>query len=129
MAQWYTQLIFKGDTFLGDSLADWKEVNGALSPNASIGLSTSHGEGYTTVIVSGYALYGQLRGYYALGVAHIVIDPATGRAYYSSEQSALHQVPVDSLTPAQRVAIREWLIGLNHEAWENSTTSFRRSLA
>jgi len=26
MAQWYTQLLFKGDAFLGDSLADltWK---------------------------------------------------------------------------------------------------------
>lgn len=121
MAQWYVQLVFKGDTFLGDGLTDLALVEGVTPPNGS--------ERYTTVIVSGYALYGQLRGYYALGVAHIAVDPTNGQAHYLSEQSVLRQEPVDSLTPTQRAAIRNWLIGLNREAWENSTASFRRSLS
>ncbi len=121
MAQWYAQLVFKGDTLLGEGLTDFALVEGVASFNG--------GERYTTVIVSGYALYGQLRGYYALGVAHILVDLASGQAYYPSEQSARHQEPVDSLTPAQRAAIREWLIGLNPAAWENSTDPFRRSLS
>lgn len=129
MAQWYAQLVFKSDTFLGDGMTDWEGVNGVASPNAITGSNLNDRERYTTVIVSGYALYGQLRGYYALGVAHILVDPISGQAHYLSEQSALHQEPVDSLTPAQRAAIREWLIGLNHQAWENSTNSFRRSLS
>jgi len=120
MAQWYAQLVFKGDTLLGEGLTDFAQVEGLASPNG--------GERYTTVIVSGYALYGQLRGYYALGVAHLVVDPATGQAHYLSEQSALHQEPVDSLTPAQRAAIREWLLGLSQAAWENSTDAFRKRL-
>ncbi len=120
MAQWYAQLVFKGDTLLGEGLTDFAQVEGVASPNG--------GERYTTVVVSGYALYGQLRGFYALGVAHLTVDPASGQAHYLSEQSALHKEPVDSLTPAQRTAIREWLVGLNREAWENSTDTFRRSL-
>jgi hypothetical protein len=124
MAQWYAQLVFKGDTFLGDSLANWEEVNGA-SPS---GAGMNGGERYTTVIVSGYALYGQLRGYYALGVAHITVNPDSGQAHYLSEQSARHLEPVDSLTPLQRAAVRDWLIGLNKAAWENSTEPFRRNL-
>ena len=120
MAQWYAQLVFKGEALLGEGLTDFALVEGVASPNG--------GERYTTVIVSGYALYGQLRGYYSLGVAHLSVDPASGKAHYLSEQSALHQEPVDSLTPVQRAAIREWLIGLNRVAWENSTDTFRRSL-
>ena len=120
MAQWYAQLVFKGDTLLGEGLTDFAQVEGVASANG--------GEHYTTVIVSGYALYGQLRGYYALGVAHLAIDPASGEAHYLSEQSALHKEPVDSLTPAQRTAVRDWLIGLQPIAWENSTDTFRRSL-
>ncbi len=128
MAQWYAQLVFKGDTLLGEGLTDLALVEGVASLNASTSLSTGLGERYTTVIVSGYALYGQLRGYYALGVAHLSIDSTSGTARYVSEQSALHKEPIDSLTPAQRAAIREWLIGLNPAAWENSTESFRESL-
>ncbi len=141
MAQWYAQLVFKGDTFLGDGLADWEEVNGVVPSSAGVsgaggadvdastGFSPSDGVHYTTVIVSGYALYGQLQGYYALGVAHIMVDLTSGRARYLSEQSALHYEPLDSLSPAQRAAIREWLIGLNRMAWDNSTEPFRRSLS
>ena len=127
MAQWYAQLVFKGDTLLGEGLTDFALVEGVVSPNG--GEEATRGSApYTTVIVSGYALYGQLRGYYALGVAHLAVDTATGTAHYLSEQSALHCEPVDSLTPAQRAEIRKWLIGLSRAAWENSTDSFRRSL-
>ena len=128
MAQWYAQLVFKGDTLLGEGLTDFAQVEGVVAPNASTGPSVNGGEHYTTVIVSGYALYGQLRGFYALGVAHLTVDPASDKAHYLSEQSALHTEPAESLTPAQRGAVRDWLIGLNRAAWENSTDAFRDSL-
>ena len=124
MAQWYTQFVFKGDTYLGEGLADFALVEGVALPE----LSLNGNERYTLVIVSGYALYGQLRGYYALGVAHVLVDPASGQARYLSEQSAQRQEPVDSLTAAQRVIIRECLIRLNPEAWETSNVSFRQQL-
>ncbi len=120
MAQWYAQLLFKGDTLLGEGVGDLAQVEGVGSPNG--------GDRYTTVLISGYSLYGRLRGYYALGVAHLQVDPVTGQAHYLSEASAQHIESQDSLTPAQRLAVREWLIGLNAEAWENSTSGFRRSL-
>ena len=120
MAQWYAQLLFKGDTLLGDGVSDFAQVEGVGPPNG--------GERYTTVLVSGYSLYGRLRGYYALGVAHISVDSSTGKSRYLSEESGQHIESLDSLTPAQRLAIREWLIELNAEAWENSTDIFRRSL-
>ena len=121
MAQWYAQLVFNGDSFLGDGLTDFASVEGIAAANG--------GEQYTTVIVSGYALYGQLRGYYSLGVSHIVVNKTSGQAGYLSEKSVLHNEPVDSLTPAQRKAIREWLIELNSDAWENSTEALRSSLS
>lgn len=123
MAQWYAQLVFKGDTLLGEGLTDFAQIEGVASPG-----SASGGERYTTVVISGYALYGLLRGYYSLGVAHLTVDPANGKAHYLSEQSVLHREPVDSLTPAQRAAIRDWLIRLNPAAWENSVEAFRESL-
>lgn len=122
MAQWYTQLLFKGDTFLGDSLADWQAIED-VPPAELNGV-----ERFTAVIVSGYALYGQLRGYYALGVAHIVVDPASGKAYYLNEQSALHRERADTLTPIQKSAIRDWLTNSYPAAWENSTDAFKKSL-
>jgi hypothetical protein len=120
MAQWYAQLVFKGDTFLGEGLTDFTLVEGLAAPNGH--------DQYTTVIVSGYALYGQLRGYYALGVAQLVVDPASGQARYASPESALHQESVATLTLAQRAVIRDWLIRLSSEAWENSTGLFKKSL-
>lgn len=122
MAQWYTQLVFKDDTFLGDSLADWQKVE-LMPPEGLNGV-----ERFTAVMVSGYALYGQLRGYYSLGVAHIGVDPASGKAYYLSEASALHREPVDNLTSAQKGAIRDWLVNTYPAAWENSVDAFKRSL-
>jgi len=124
MAQWYAQLVFKGDTFLGDSLADWSEVGDVLPPEVGV----NGRDRYTTVIISGYALYGHLRGYYALGVAHIAVDRATGQAHYLSEASERHQAPTNSLTTVQQTAVRDWLFSLNPEAWENSTETFRNSL-
>lgn len=120
MAQWYAQLVFKGDTLLGEGATDLGDAIDMASPNG--------GERYTTVIVSGYALYGQLRGYYSLGIAHVTVDPGSKRVAYVSETSALHKEPVGSLTPGQRAAIRDWLMRLNLAAWENSTEVFRREL-
>ena len=122
MAQWYTQLLFKGNDFLGDSLADWQGVVEILPPEVT-GV-----EDYTAIIVSGYALYGQLHGYYALGIAHIAVERGTGRAFYRSEQSALHREPVETLTPAQKEAVRQWLVGQYPAAWENSVDAFKNSL-
>jgi hypothetical protein len=118
MAQWYAQLVFKGDTLLGEGLTDFAQVEGVAAPNG--------GDRYTTVIVSGYALYGQLRGYYALGIAHMTVDG--GRAAFASERSALHTEAVSTLSPNQRAAIREWLTRASRAAWENSTETFRREL-
>jgi len=122
MAQWYTQLIFKGDQFLGDSLTGWQGVEGTPPPDLS---SFEH---FTAVIVSGYALYGQLQGYYALGIAHIVVDKASDKAYYQSEQSILHMESLDSLTPVQKETIRTWLVEHYPGAWENSMDAFKKSL-
>lgn len=122
MAQWYAQLLFQGDTLIGEGLADLGEVTGIVAADDAPYTR------YTTVVISGYALYGQLRGYYALGVAQMMVDPTNGRAAYASQASALHNEPVESLTPAQRAAVRQWLVELNPAAWENSTESLRKSL-
>ena len=124
MAQWYTQLVFKDDTFLSEGGIDLMGVEVV----ASTEFSANGHEQYTLVVVSGYALYGQLRGYYALGIAHVLVDPASGQAYYLSEQSARRQEPVDSLTPTQRAMVRDYLIRFNPEAWETSNISFRQQL-
>ena len=84
-------------------------------------------EPYTRVIVSGYALYGKLRGFYALGVAHWQLDRSSGRLFMS-EASQRNSEPVSSLSSAQRAIIRECLIDLNPEAWETSNASFRNQL-
>lgn len=122
MAQWYTQLLFKGDEFLGDSLADWHGVSDTLLEDKQ---DLEH---FTAVIVSGYALAGQLHGYYALGIAHIAVDRASGQAFYCSEQSALHTEPVETLTPAQKEEVRAWLLQQYPLAWENSVEAFKQSL-
>ena len=122
MAQWYTQLIFKEDQFLGDSLSGWQGVEETLPPDLD------NSEHFTAVIVSGYALYGELQGYYALGIAHIVVDKVTEKAYYQSEQSILHQESLDSLTPVQKETIRAWLVDHYPGAWENSLDAFKNSL-
>jgi len=127
MAWWTTQFIFQGDTLIAEGVepiflreVEWM-VQDSLNP------SPDETKPYTRVIVSGYALYGQLRGYYALGVAHWFLDWAADRAFLS-ENSQRNSEPVSSLTPMQRAIVRECLIRLNPEAWEASNISFRRQL-
>jgi len=119
MAQWYAQLVFKGDALLGEGLSNLSEVTDVAR--------LEEAERYTTVIVSGYALYGQLRGYYALGVAHLGVDP-TGRTAYLSEASALHTEPLSTLTETQRATVRDWLMKMSSPAWENSSEIFKQEL-
>lgn len=119
MAQWYAQLVFKGDSLLGEGLSNLSEVTEVAR--------LEEAERYTTVIVSGYALYGQLRGYYALGVAHLGVD-RTGRAAYLSEASALHTEPLSTLTEMQRATVRDWLVNMSPPAWENSSEVFKQEL-
>jgi hypothetical protein len=125
MAWWTAQFVFRGDTLVAEGIDPvWlNEVQPVVreegSPNGS--------ERYTRVIVSGYALYGQLRGFYALGVAHWQLDRLSGRLFMT-EASQRNSEPVSSLSPAQRVIIRECLIDLNPEAWATSNASFRNQL-
>lgn len=125
MAWWTNHFLFQGDTLISEGidpiwLDDVERVVQEEEPPAET-------EPYTRVIVSGYALYGQLRGFYALGVAHWYLDRSTGRIFLN--QASQHDnAPVASLTPAQRAIIKECLINLNREAWETSNASFRRQL-
>ncbi|MBV7337909.1 hypothetical protein KFU94_58705 [Chloroflexi bacterium TSY] len=125
MAWWNTQLIFQGDTLIAEGVnplpLDDLEVlvQEQVPPSAT--------EQYTRIIVSGYALYSELRGYYALGVAHWNLDRTTGRAYMT-EASQNNREPISSLTPSQRTAIRECLTRFSPEAWEASLFSFRKQL-
>lgn len=125
MAWWTTQFIFEGDTLISEGLdpVSLDELELVVQDEAP----ANGTESYTRVIVSGYALYGQLRGFYALGVAHWCLDRSAGRVFLS-EASRHHTEPVSSLTPAQRAVIRECLIDLNREAWETSNASFRNQL-
>lgn len=125
MAWWTTQFIFQADTLIAEGIEPiWlSEVETVVQDE-----EPSNGtESYTRVLVSGYALYGQLRGYYALGVAHWHLDRSSGHLYVS-ERSQGNNEPVASLTPAQRAIVRECLIDLNQEAWETSNASFREKL-
>ena len=121
MAQWYAHLLFKGDELLGEGLEDFDKVSG-VQPRLK-------GDQYTAVVVSGYALYGKLRGFYSLGVSQIRLDPSTQEAFYSSEDSSLHKEPAESLTASQKLAVRDWLTDFSPSAWENSTEPFKLSLA
>ncbi len=121
MAQWYAQLLFRGDQLLGEGLEDFAEVSGIQE-----GLD---GERYTAIVVSGYALYGELRGFYSIGISHIRLDPSTQEAFYTSEDSSLHKEPMVSLTPSQKLDTRDWLMAFSLSAWENSTVTFKISLS
>ncbi len=125
MAWWSTQLIFHNDALISEGIVpvwldeyEWVD-NGEAPPTAT--------EKYTKVIVSGYALYGQLRGYYALGVAHWQLDRENGRVFVS-EASRTNTEPIATLSPTQREIIRECLKNINPDAWEVSTYTFRRQL-
>ena len=121
MAQWYAHLLFKGDQLLGEGLDDFDQVLGVKE-----GLE---GEQYTAVVVSGYALYGKLRGFYSLGISQILLDPLSNQAFYGTKDSSLHKETVESLTRAQKEATRDWLIAFDTSAWENSTEPFKLSLS
>jgi hypothetical protein len=127
MAWWTTQFIFQGDTLISEGLEPPALRNLEWVIADSEDKLSNGGEHYTQVIVSGYALYGQLRGYYALGVAHWYLAQESGQALWS-EASQRHSEPVASLTPSQRAIIRECLIRLDAGAWETSNASFRRQL-
>jgi hypothetical protein len=125
MTWWTTQLIFRDDTLISEGIDpvplneyEWV-VNGKEPIHES--------EHYTRVIVSGYALYGTLHGYYALGIAHWWLDRSNGRVYMS-ESSQYHTESITSLTTTQRAIVRECLIHLNPSAWENSHATFRQKL-
>jgi hypothetical protein len=127
MAWWTTQFIFQGDTLISEGLEPPALRNLEWVIADSEDKLSNGGEHYTRVIVSGYALYGRLRGYYALGVAHWHLAQE-GRQALWSEASQRHSEPVASLTPSQRAIIRECLIRFDAEAWETSNASFRRQL-
>lgn len=142
MAWWNTYFIFQDNTLIAEGFEppflhnlEWVVHEGETVALSAVEVrlraveqmpNNGHGR-FTRVIVSGYALYGELRGYYALGVAHWWLDKAAGRAYLS-EASQRHCESVSSLTSAQRAILRECLMRLNPEAWETSNLSFRQQL-
>jgi hypothetical protein len=131
MAWWTTLLIFQGDKLIAEGIDPTSGPRDFGIP-VNTGISRAvHGDGdgarYTRVIVSGYALYGQLRGYYALGVGHWTVDEDNGRVY-TTEASQHHTEPVSSLTPNQRAIVRDCLINISQDAWETSNLSFRQAL-
>lgn len=125
MAWWNTHFIFSDDTLIAEGVnpVPLNELE-MVTDEAELAGETAR---YTQVVVSGYALYGQLRGYYALGVAHWKVNKATGRIFVS-EASRRRSEPVSSLTPAQRTIVKECLINISPSAWETSHESFRRNL-
>jgi hypothetical protein len=147
MAWWTTQLIFQGNKLIAEGIdptsgpRDLGELSRAVHGDgpdmvagepggeAPVGGAAPplQGNRYTRVIVSGYALYGSLRGYYALGVGHWTVDEGNGRVY-TTEASQHHTEPVSSLTPKQRAIVRDCLINISQDAWETSNLSFRQAL-
>lgn len=125
MAWWTTQLIFHEGSLISEGVdpVPLQEYEVVVDGEAPV----DAGEHYTRVIVSGYALYGELRGYYALGVSHCYLDREAERVYMS-ETSQRHTESVSSLTPAQRTTVRECLINISPDAWENSNLLFRKML-
>lgn len=125
MAWWTTKFTFRGNRLISEGidlvpLDDYEVVAEEKVPARGA-------EQYTRVIVSGYALYGELRGYYALGVSHWYLDRGADRVYMN-EASQRHTESVSSLTPTQRAVIRECLIDISPGAWENSNLLFRQKL-
>lgn len=125
MAWWTTHFIFRGNRLISEGidlvpLDDYEVVTDGKVP-------AEGAEQYTRVIVSGYALYGELRGFYALGVSNWYLDRGAGRVY-ANEASQRHTESVSSLTPTQRAVLRECLIDISPGAWENSNLQFRQKL-
>jgi hypothetical protein len=125
MAWWTTNFVFQNDTLIAEGF-DQVPLYG-IEPLVEDEISIDDRECYTRVIVSGYALYGKLHGYYALGVAKWYLDGPNGRVV-TTERSQRNSEPVSSLTSVQRAILRECLVRLSPEAWETSNVSFRRQL-
>ncbi len=120
MAWWHARLLFYGDDLLSvdlDRLVP-EEIHGDQASNGSLHL--------TAVQVSGYSLYGQVRGYYALGVAELALDPQTGETAPIDPETDLD--PARHLTPRQKQVVREWLKEQSQMAWDTSLSSFRQAL-
>jgi hypothetical protein len=124
MAGWQTQLIFQGNALIAES---WDQAGLDAILFSDDPATAPNGESITLVVVSGYSLYGEVRGYYTAGVAHMRVNRKLGLGYMN-EQSAAHKEPVSSLSPKQKQAVREWLRTFNSSAWETSTESFKQSL-
>ena len=126
MAWWYARLLFHGDRLVDAGLHDaMPPAAEVVDPDAEL---LPAADAFTSVCVSGYALYGRLRGYYALGVGHFRLDPATGRAL-ATEAAINHTEPVSSLSPRQRAVVGDWLEAQSPEAWASSLERFREVLA
>ncbi len=126
MALWTAQLIFNDNTLVSEGfevimLDDFHLVmKGNDLTDGSIP--------YTKVIISCYALSGQLRCYDDLGVSHWRLDIANSRIYMS-DASQLNTEPVSTLSSKQRVVVRDFLITMSESAWDASNRSFRQKLA
>ncbi len=120
MAWWHARLLFYGDDLIGVDLdrlvPEEVEAEGPSNGNLRV----------TAVQVSGYALYGELRGYYALGVAELAVDPQTGAIVPVDTEADLD--PRRHLTPRQKEIVREWLKKHSPEAWDTSLYSFKQTL-
>ena len=125
MASWVARLLFDGETLVDvgvdDSLASTAVEDGSVR-------ASEDSRDVTSVMVSGYALSGRLRGYYDLGVGNFRFDPADGR-FHGDAASLHHAEPATSLSPAQRQKVKDWLQRHSPEAWASSLEVFRRSLA
>ena len=120
MAWWHTRLLFYGDDLIGVDLD-------RLVPEEMDVEAVSNGVLQVTAVqVSGYALYGELRGYYALGVAELAVDLQTGDTLPVDLEAEID--PSRHLTPRQKRIVREWLINHSPTAWETSLRSIKQAL-
>lgn len=130
MAWWHARFLFYGDDLVGvdhDRLVPEDIADGQAPPEWPR---------LTGVQVSGYVLYGDVRGYYALAVAELAVDLQTSRVVPVGADAGLDQASKgaggrsagQSLTPRQKQIVREWLQGYNPIAWETSLHNFKRML-
>jgi hypothetical protein len=124
MAGWYARLLFEGDRLIDAGTHDVLPPAVGVRPAA---LDATPEELLTSVIVSGYALYGRIRGYYAVGVGRLRLGP-DGRPAFLSEADERHAESAARLTPGQRAELAGWLEGLSPAAWSDSLHGFRRQL-
>jgi hypothetical protein len=123
MAGWCARLLFHGDRLIDAGVHDMLP---GLRTTADAG-AVRDGEPLTSVLVSGYALRGRVRGFYALGVGRLRLDPLAGVAV-ASEAAARHAEPATALSARQRATVRGWLEAFSPEAWSDSLYSFHRLL-